>query len=78
MKEQNFITNPSKKVLITFTILYALSIGLLIFSLYNEGVTFYRPNLMLQLLIGMAIWSLVKLYLNYFKNKRTKNEQQNF
>ena len=72
MNDKNFVTHPSKNVLVVFTILQIVGIGLMFFGLFNEDGSFDRPNIMIQILIAMGIWTLIKLYLNYFKN--TKRE----
>ncbi len=69
--KRNFIKNPSTKNMILFTFLWSLGIALLTFSitdLFTESF-FQKKFLMIYfLMIGSTI-TIVKIYINYWKNK---------
>ena len=69
--KRNFITNPSKKNLIIFTLLWFLGIVLLTLSatdLFTESFFQKKYVLIYFLMIGSTI-TTIKLYKNYWKNK---------
>ncbi len=70
MNDKNFITHPTIKTLIVFTLVYLLSISLLVYASFDDDGNFERPNFMLVVMVLLSIWQLLKLYRNYFKNMR--------
>lgn len=70
-EKENFLTNPSKKIFVFFTIFWLLGTALLILSttnLFTENF-FQRQYLMIYLLMFGATLMVFKLYINYWKNK---------
>lgn len=76
--KSDFINNPSKKFLIIFTILYVISLILLLLAVTDIFRTelFTGSNTSLILLLGLSTFSLIRLYINYFKNRREERERQ--
>lgn len=70
-KNQNFLTNPTKKHLILLGLLWFISIILLILSitdLFTESFFSKKYVMMYFLMIGSTV-TMGKLYFNYWKNK---------
>ena len=77
-KKESFLTNPTKKHLVIFGLLWFVSISLLTLSitdLFTES--FFQKNytMMYFLMFGSTVVT-GKLYFNYWKNK-TLNSHQN-
>ena len=71
MTKKNILQNPTKTNLIVFTLLWMVSVVLIIFSvtdLFTETVfqKRYIPVFIIVLALSRVI---AKLYFNYFKNK---------
>jgi len=69
--KRNFITKPSKKILILFTSLWIVGITLLILSmtdLFTESFLQKKYIMIYFLMIGSTI-TIGKLYFNYWENK---------
>ena len=69
--KRNFIKNPSKKNLVTFTILWLLGIVLLTLSitnLFTESFFQGKYVMIYLLMIGSTI-ATIKLYRNYWRNR---------
>ena len=74
--KRNFITNPSKKILILFTSLWLLGITLLILAmtdLFTESILQRKYVMVYFLMIGSTIVT-GKLYFNYWKNKNLNSD----
>ena len=70
-KKESFLTNPTKKHLLLFGLLWLIGNGLLTLSitdLFTES--FFQKNYMMMyfFMIGSTI-AIGKLYINYWKNK---------
>ena len=70
MNDKNFITHPSKKVLVVFTILVIFVFVLNIWSCFNDDGKIRIPNPILLLIMLMNVVNLFTLYSNYFRNTR--------
>lgn len=74
-KNTDFINNPTKKNLILFTVLYTISLSLLILSITEVfTVSLWKDsNLSLTIMMLLSTYYLFRLYLNYFKNRKGEN-----
>lgn len=71
----DFYNNPSKKTLISFSILYIVSIVLIVLAITDvfRVSVIQGDSLVLYFLMGMSTLSLINLFRNYLK-KKTKEE----
>lgn len=74
MKEDNFLTNPSKITLIIFTVVQFIAVSLLILASFNEDGSFDKPNILNLFFVFAGTWAVAKLYINYFRNRNIKNK----
>ncbi len=72
----DFYNNPSKKTVIYFSILYVVSIILLILAITDLfTVSFFQGNqIVVYFLMGMSTLSLINLLRNYLKGS-SKDEK---
>lgn len=74
-ENQNFVQNPSKMTLIIFTAIFLLVWSMLYYGLRDDKGEF-QFNLVVGFLLMSNVIVLMKLYFNYFNNR--KNRQSDF
>lgn len=69
MNNKNFLENPSKKTLLIFTLISVIGWTLLYYGMTDDNGKITKFNLMIGFIILSNFVVVLKLYINYFKNK---------
>ncbi len=69
MENKSFIENPSRKTLLIFTVTSVIGWALLYYASSDDNGKIVKFNLMIGLIILSNFYALLRLYINYFKNK---------
>ena len=74
----DFYHNPGKKQRITFTAFYVVSLVLIVLSVTDVFKTelFSGTNATWLFLMALSTYSIIRLYVNYFKRKKEDQESE--
>lgn len=70
MENKSFLENPSRKTLLIFTVVSVIGWALLYYASTDDNGKIVKFNFMLGLIILSNFFVLLRLYINYFKNKK--------